>query len=47
MNQPTLMESAPFIKNPQYNKTSKIIKKIKALIKKDTASLGHKTQQAN
>lgn len=40
------IESAPLIKNPQYNRTSKIIKKIKALITKAASELGNKTRQS-
>jgi transposase len=40
------IESAPLIKNPQYDRISKTIKKINALITKATAQLGHKTNQS-
>ena len=40
------IESAPLIKNPDYNRNSKIIKKINSLITKAKAELGHKTQQS-
>ena len=40
------IESAPLIKNPQYNRISKTIKKINTLITKASAELGRKTQQS-
>jgi len=40
------IESAPLIKNPNYNRISKTIKKINTLITKATAELGSKTQQS-
>lgn len=40
------IESAPLIKNPEYDKISKTIKKINTLIMKATAQLGHKTQRS-
>ncbi|MBA7675679.1 hypothetical protein ES703_83916 [subsurface metagenome] len=40
------IESAPLIKNPQYDRISKTIKKINALITKASAELGRKTQQS-
>ncbi len=40
------IESAPLIKNPQYNRISKTIKKINTLITKATAELGRKAQQS-
>jgi len=39
------IESAPLIKNPQYDRISKTIKKINTLITKSSAELGRKTQQ--
>lgn len=40
------IESAPLIKNPQYDRISKTIKKINTLITKANAQLGGKTQQS-
>jgi transposase len=40
------IESAPLIKNPQYDRISKTIKKINTLITKASAELGGKTQQS-
>jgi len=40
------IESAPLIKNPQYDRISKTIKKINTLITKASAELGRKTQQS-
>lgn len=40
------IESAPLIKNPQYDKASKNIKKINNLITKTTSELGNKTQKS-
>jgi transposase len=40
------IELAPLIKNPQYDRISKTIKKINALITKASAELGSKTQQS-
>jgi hypothetical protein len=40
------IESAPLIKNPQYDRISKTIKKINTLITKATAELGRKAQQS-
>jgi len=40
------IESAPLIKNPQYDRISKTIKKINTLITKANAELGRKTQQS-
>jgi len=40
------IESAPLIKNPQYDRISKTIKKINALITKASAELGRKAQQS-
>ena len=39
------IESAPMIKNPQYSRISKIIKKITGLIAKENAQLGRNAQQ--
>ena len=40
------IESAPLIKNPHYERISKTIKRINALITKVTAQLGHKTNKS-
>ncbi len=40
------IESAPLIKNPQYDRISKTIKKINTLITKASAELGRKAQQS-
>jgi len=40
------IESAPLIKNPQYDRISKTIKKLNTLITKASAELGRKTQQS-
>lgn len=40
------IESTPLIKNPQYDRISKTIKKINTLITKASAELGQKTQQS-
>lgn len=40
------IESAPLVKNPQYDRISKTIKKINTLITKASAELGRKTQQS-
>ena len=40
------IESAPLIKNPQYDRISKTIKKINTLTAKANAELGRKTQQS-